>query len=96
MQAQTEAPKQEADDEGMDPGLRDTSALDFPSSQDLLRSRLVPNVRANLQKFNRSQGCDEKPPAPPVPEGGWLPVPTPLAEKTLNIPTLAWYKTLKT
>ena len=48
MQAQTEAPKHNAGDEGMDPGLRATSALAIFSSQDNVRSRLVPNIRANL------------------------------------------------
>ncbi len=89
-QAQTEAPKHDADDERMDPGLMDTSASGLFSSQDNMRSRLVPNVRANLQKLcgtQPTQGCDERPPAPPVPEGGGLPAPTPMAERPLNIPS---------
>jgi len=73
-----------------------------------VRSRLDPNIRTNLQKLSGSrptkdpsplgsmfmQDRDGRPPTPPVPAGG-LPSPTPMAEKSLNIPSLAWYKTLK-
>ena len=95
-QMRSEASNQNVDDEGLGPGLRDTSASGPSSSRRQMRNRLGPNVRENLQRLDRKQGCIERPPIPPVPAGGVLPEATPLSEKPLNIPTLAWYKCLKT
>ncbi|MDP7157812.1 MAG: hypothetical protein QF922_06275, partial [SAR324 cluster bacterium] len=107
-QAQDEVPERVAGDEGVNPVLRATSALGILSSQENVRSRLDPNIRANLQKFSGSrptkdpaplgsafmQDRDGRPSTPPFPVEG-LPVPTPMVDKPLDIPTLAWDKVLK-